>query len=124
LGSSTGGYNTTGLANAIETANIFNFMATAIANGGGKYGLFLSYEGAQGVPFALQYGINSFDNSYLLSQIDLISYDTGFVGRMGYVTDMWAGCAPAGSTYPVAGVSRYAQFGNIVVPWNGSSPQT
>lgn len=42
----------------------------------------------------------------------------------GRCIDLWFGATsrPHGSTYPEDGTNTFAQFGNLVVPWNGSNP--
>jgi hypothetical protein len=112
-------------------------MGTALASGGGKYNLYMGQESfggtftdsgnfpnRVGAPFQFQFDINAFSNDYLISQIDLVSDSVGFMGRQGYISDMWSCSAPAGSTFPVGGGKTYAQFGKIMIPWNTTSPQT
>ena len=44
-------------------------------------------------------------------------------GRHGTIQDMWTGSAGAntGDTYPAGSSNQFAQFGNLIFPWDGST---
>jgi len=113
-----------GNSDALYTACKQPYMVTALAPGGGKYKCYLSTEALEGQFMPQKFGLNAISNQYLLAQIDLMSLDTGFLGRQGYVTDLWMGTTPPGSTMPPGGPNNYAQFGSFVVPWNTTNPLT
>ena len=113
-----------GSGDALPTACKLPYMVTALAPGGGKYKSYLAAQSLAGSTMPSKIGLNGLSNQYAIAQIDLMSLDTGFLGRQGYVTDMWMGTAPPGSTMPPGGSNSYAQFGQIVVPWNTTNPLT
>ena len=55
----------------------------------------------------------------------LICTTVGNRGRKGAMFDLWWGSTfqSTGDTYPAAGTYLYAQFGDLILPWDGSLPQ-
>ena len=43
----------------------------------------------------------------------------GYRGWKGKVQDMWWGGGSHGDTYPDDGSKQFAQFGQLIVPWDG-----
>lgn len=68
--------------------------------------------------------INEISNEYFLAPIGVAGTTTGKRGRHGRIVDLWEGnlSIPTGSTYPSGSSRQFAQFGNLVFPWNGSTP--
>lgn len=59
-----------------------------------------------------------------LYEIPLYCTDKGIAGYKGRMVDMWWGSTARyhGDCYPNDGVRSLVQFGNLVVPWNGTEP--
>ena len=55
----------------------------------------------------------------------LLCLVAGNRGRKGAIFDLWWGSTTIanGDTYPAAGTNLYAQFGDLIFPWDGSAPQ-
>lgn len=66
-----------------------------------------------------------FTGEYPFLPVGIVSNTTGMRGRIGRVQDLWFGSAAVvtGTTFP-SGVPQFAQFGDLVVPWDGSTPET
>jgi len=64
--------------------------------------------------------------SWYMSPMGLFNANPPHRGRKGSLYDMWWGATAleSGTTYPGDGSKQYAQFGDIIVPWNGTTPQT
>lgn len=63
---------------------------------------------------------NDFSQEWPLVPIGLTSETLGASGRHGQLHDIWFGSdLMSGKTYPDSLTNRFAQFGNIIVPWNG-----
>jgi len=63
---------------------------------------------------------NDFSGEWPLITIGLTSQTSGATGRHGQLHDIWFGSDfMHGKTYPNNLTNRFAQFHNIVVPWNG-----
>jgi hypothetical protein len=135
----------TGLANPrfcafdvvnLGTGSMWQLMATSDTATGMGYGRF-SGEHASPLPDS---GTNGFAGVQLLQQANEISSEWPIVpmylhafsaphtsgsplARLGRVYDTWLGSTAisSGSTYPGSGSPQFAQFGAIVVPWNGSA---
>jgi hypothetical protein len=108
-------------------------LTNAGSNSSGVWGLVnngfffasLSGRGYNGGLYATTLGINAFTNDYIIEPVGIMAgRATAWPGRHGVVTDLWWSNAPAGSTFPPGGTRQFAQFGTIMVPWNGSIPVT
>jgi len=57
--------------------------------------------------------------------IGLLSTTGMHRGRKGALYDIWWGSTAAGSgnTYPEDGSNQFVQFGHLIFPWNGSTPE-
>jgi hypothetical protein len=108
-------------------------LINAGANSSGVWGLVnngsffasLSGRGYNGGLYATTLGINAFTNDYIIEPVGIMAArSTAWPGRHGVVTDLWWSNAPAGSTFPPGGTRQFAQFGTIMVPWNGTVPVT
>jgi hypothetical protein len=63
---------------------------------------------------------NDFNGEWPITTIGLTSQTAGAVGRHGQLFDIWFGSDFLhGKTYPNTLEKQFAQFHNIVVPWNG-----
>lgn len=126
-----------GTDEAAHTAFKYEWHVTAVAPVSGKYKMYLAQESLglgsagygsfvppRGRPYYADHRLSSLSGDYLITQIDVVSVESNFTGRMGYVTDMWACSAPSASTFPAAGAKTYAQLGSIMVPWNTTTPTT
>lgn len=67
---------------------------------------------------------NDLSGEFPLYPIGLYSTTGTSQGRHGTVTDMWWGLTnlAESTTYPNDGSRQMCQFGNLVVPWNGTVP--
>lgn len=70
---------------------------------------------------------NQISSEWPITSVGAASTTTGKTGRHGRMGDLWFGSSSGtitdGSTYP-SGVSRqFVQFGVVVLPWDGSTPQ-
>lgn len=70
--------------------------------------------------------INQISNEYPLIPMGVYSQQVSNYGFHGFVVDMWNGTTNAaatnGSTYPNDTTRQLVQFGNTVLPWDGSVP--
>lgn len=63
---------------------------------------------------------NDFSNEWPLTPIGLVSETAGAAGRHGQLYDIWFGAnLMHGKTYPDNLTKQFAQFHDIVLPWNG-----
>jgi hypothetical protein len=105
-----------------EADNIYGYHgATAMT-------LYASMEGADDDPLVEQGFVasaNDIDGSWPMLPAGLVSETAGARGRHGELFDFWfgSGYQVSGTTYPDDLSRQFAQFGNIIVPWNGSAPQ-
>jgi hypothetical protein len=62
---------------------------------------------------------------YPMFEMGLAVHTVGHRGLRGKMNDLWWGSTgkPTGTTYPEDGSRQFAQFGRIIVPWNGTSPR-
>lgn len=67
---------------------------------------------------------NDFSGEFPMLTIGIYSDTASNIGRHARATDMYYGLAnlPAGFTYPTDGSNQFAQFGVIILPWNGTNP--
>jgi hypothetical protein len=67
---------------------------------------------------------NDFNGEWPMTTIGLTSQTSGAIGRHGQLYDIWFGSdLMHGKTYPNNLTNKFAQFHNIVVPWNGEGVQ-
>jgi hypothetical protein len=66
-------------------------------------------------------GTNEISNNFPLCPLGVASTTVGVRGRLGTMFDIWFG-TPNVATGDTYGTQTFAQFGNIVVPWNGTTP--
>lgn len=70
--------------------------------------------------------INQISNEYPLMPMGVYSQQVSSYGFHGFVVDMWNGTTNAaatnGSTYPNDATRQMVQFGNTVLPWDGTVP--
>lgn len=70
--------------------------------------------------------INQISNEYPLMPMGVYSQQVSSYGFHGFMVDMWNGTTNAaatnGSTYPNDTTRQLVQFGNTVLPWDGSVP--
>ena len=103
----------------VASPNLWGYGST------GKMGIWMSTESfgnglaAVGAQFA---GPNAFDGNWPLTPIGLASIDGGSPGRHGELADLWFGSTTPGhgDTYPGDTSRRFAQFGHLVFPWDGT----
>jgi hypothetical protein len=63
---------------------------------------------------------NDFSDEWVLLPIGLYSPTTGAAGRHGQLYDIWFGADLAEyTTYPANLTNQFAQFVNVILPWNG-----
>jgi len=64
-------------------------------------------------------------NEWPFSPMGVVSETTGVRGRIGTLVDIWWGSSylQEGVTYPNDDSRQFVQFGNIILPWNGSVPR-
>jgi hypothetical protein len=64
---------------------------------------------------------NDCTGKYSINPIPIFSGTSGARGRQGCMVDLyWANAGlPTGTTYPADGSRLWAQFGNLILPWNG-----
>lgn len=67
---------------------------------------------------------NEIDGNWPFHPMGFASLAAGVRGRHGQLFDIWYGSTgvPTGDDYPSAGTHLFAQFGQIIVPWDGSVP--
>lgn len=70
---------------------------------------------------------NQISSEWPLTGIGSASATATKTGRHGRISDAWAGSAAGtivdGSTYPADSSRQFIQFGQLVLPWNGTVPQ-
>lgn len=69
---------------------------------------------------------NPYDGRFALPEVALASDSTGWIGMHGVMYDLWygpglGGAGHTGKVYP-ASSRDFIQFGNLVLPWDGSIP--
>lgn len=65
---------------------------------------------------------NEVSGEWGLYPLGFVATTAGVRGRHGQLQDLWfgSGGANSGDTYPNDASNRFAQFGHLVIPWNGS----
>lgn len=118
-----------GATNLASVANLTT-SATATAIGRMRNGAIcnvtMTCEGIGGAgPFPSDVFIgniaNEIDNAWMMLPIGIAGLTAGNRGRHGTLNDLWLGSTTvvSGDTYPNTGTNLFAQFGNLIVPWNG-----
>lgn len=112
------------------TSNLYS-----TANGQGRatsnFSLFWTGENFNGTLLGAAYSApNDLNQEWILHPIGLFSNTVGSKGRHGALTDIWWGTWNSsfiafqnGVPYNGAAAYAFAQFGAIIVPWNGTIPQ-
>ena len=90
--------------------------------GATNFAAFMSCEGTNASEVnATLGGANDIDSTYPMSGVGIISTVTaGTRGRLGTVIDTWAGLV-ALATVTTYGSKTFCQFGEIILPWDGST---
>lgn len=90
--------------------------------GTGSFPIAMSGRGMNSDLLVKQIGINSFNGDYIIEPIGVTGpISSSLPGRHGNFTDLWWCNAPPGSTFLVSGSRKFAQFGYMMFPWNGST---
>jgi hypothetical protein len=69
--------------------------------------------------------LNDFDSTIPFFPIGIASVTASHRGRHGSIYDMWYGLATpgvTGDTFPADLTRTFALFGDVIVPWNGTTP--
>jgi len=68
---------------------------------------------------------NSFTGEDPFLPIGIVSTTVGARGRLGRIPDLWFGNAATvtGTPFPADNTYQFAQFGDLIVPWNGVIPE-
>ena len=69
--------------------------------------------------------VSDINSAWLFSPVGLYCNTAGVKGRLGYISDIWWGASSgvgSGDTYPDDTTRQFVQFGNMVFPWNGTTP--
>lgn len=89
--------------------------------------MYLASEGMGTQTIGEQYTYPDDDTGeYSMSPIDLVCATAGGRGaKKGRLYDAWWGSTTplTGDTYPADGSRQFAQFGNLIFPWDGSVPR-
>lgn len=90
--------------------------------GSTNFAAYLGVEGCNSSELGTQVtGANDIDSTYPMGGVSIISTSTaGTRGRLGVISDLWTGLAAlaSASTY---GSKQFAHFGDLIVPWDGST---
>jgi hypothetical protein len=104
-------------SNRISTADSFNITE-----------LYMSCDTFGGGPISEVLTVaNQISGEYALSPVGLVCIDPGFTGRMGTMYDLYWGQDALGNpvdNYPSGGSKTFIQIGELVFPWDGSTPVT
>lgn len=91
-------------------------------------GEFLAYMTSEGYASAMAgenlTTVDSLSNAWVMCPIGVISTTALNNGRKGYLSDIWWGSTTrlTGDTYPNDGSYQFVQFGDMILPWDGSTP--
>jgi hypothetical protein len=109
-------------ASVPTVANLNDLSTRIMANGVSAMGLFLTGEGAVTSMVTEQVTVaNSFDSSWPMAKMGILSTTASNVGRHGEVFDLWYGSNGRANAdqYPSSGtLYQFTQFGQIIHPWN------
>lgn len=85
----------------------------------------ISITGSITFPTNLVWGniANEVSGEWPMLPLGVISVTSPVRGRHGTFQDMWTGSGGAntGDTYPAGSSNQFAQFGNLIFPWNGTA---
>lgn len=78
-------------------------------------------------PIGDRMGLNDLSSKYPITPVGLDRSNTSYAsvrGRHAWMSDLWFGSDAVvdGSTYPLDSSKQFAQFGVVIVPWNGTVP--
>jgi len=91
----------------------------------GPFNIFLtceSYESFGGSLGEKLTGANDIDSTYPIMPIGIYSRTAGNRGRHGFVYDLWWGLQNVADLETYGGSALFAQFSDLIFPWNGSVP--
>jgi len=113
----------------ITYAQVFDAAGVAGRYSGTDTSMYFSGEGMDdnvGTPRGIGQSLdspNQLNNTYIASEMGLVSETSSFVGRHGQVFDWWWGYdfVRTGRYYPEAGTKTFIQIADTVMPWDGST---
>lgn len=113
--------------NVWENSKIFNGANVSLRNAGLVISGFVTMQiGGTNIAAYNSGVINQIANEYPLMPMGVFSTQVSSQGFHGFMVDMWNGTTNAaatnGSTYPNDTTRQLVQFGNTVLPWDGSVP--
>jgi hypothetical protein len=117
-------------ASAASVAGLFTGATFCAARGVSSMALYLSGEAFGGsapqLATAQLVSANDLSSEYPLMPVGLVSITASNRGRHGVVFDLWWGLASngEGDTYPNDATRTFAQIGDLVVKWDGSTMLT
>jgi hypothetical protein len=119
-----------GAGGVVETATIASFHGAAMTRGRIDTVNFLAYMTMEGYAGGSVAGNQTYPDDHSLEwpilPIGLYSATALSRGRKGAMVDLWFGSTAinTGDTYPDDATKQFAQFGDFIIPWNGSTPVT
>lgn len=116
--------------NQVTTLSILYQTATGFGRATNNFTLFWTGENINGTLVSAAFSApNDLNQEWVLQPIGLFSNTVGSRGRHGSLFDIWWGTWTSGflafsNGFPYNGATAYsfAQFGAIVLPWNGTVP--
>lgn len=112
--------------NAMHSASLWSSSSYGYAWHGSVAGaIYLSAEGANGASLMAGHTYpNDISGEWPIIPIGIWSPTATMRGRHGRIPDLWFGSASAndGDTMPGDGSRAFAQFNDLIFPWNGSTP--
>lgn len=122
-----------GSSSTTQMLTLGNLYQTASGNGRAtsNFTLFWTGENTNGsLITSLVSAPNDLNQEWLFEPIGLFSNTTGSRGRHGALYDIWWGTWNTsftgfanGAPYQGASANAFAQFGCVIFPWNGTTPQ-
>ena len=69
---------------------------------------------------------NEISGEYTMCPVGIVSNSPGLKGHHGFLYDVWWGSTETltGDTFPGDETQQFAQFTNLIFPWDGSTPVT
>ena len=66
---------------------------------------------------------NEIDSTFIMMPVGFAGLTSGLRGRHGSFVDLWLGSnsVVSADTYPNTGTNLFAQFGHLILPWNGGA---
>lgn len=117
-------YGNVGAGDFLTYANLLNVAKFRGYAASGFYA-FLTGEGYAGNPLVAKILVaDAQSGGWFMAPIGLASETALNVGRKGSLYDFYWGSRTrvTGDTYPADGSYQFAQFGDFIVPWNGTLP--